>query len=87
MMHLKELFLEIVIKKEEGSTIIFEIIDAGAPFDPAKYSEPSLVKLIQEKRKGGIGLMLVNRIMDSLEVSTLGNLTVFRMLKKLPLAS
>ena len=83
----ESLFLEIIIKKEEGSSIIFEIIDAGAPFDPTDYIEPSLVKLIQDKKKGGIGLMLVNRIMDSLEVSTVGNLTVFKMLKKLPLAS
>ena len=83
----QSLYLEVVIKKEDNQDIIFEIIDAGVPFDVINYTEPNLVQLIQDKRKGGLGLMLVKRIMDAVEVTTIDNLSVFRMYKKLPLAS
>lgn len=83
----QSMYVEVVIKKEDNDDIIFEIIDAGTPFDNTSYKEPNLVHLIQERRKGGLGLMLVNRIMDAIEVTTVGDLSVFRMYKKLSLAS
>lgn len=47
--------------------VTFEISDNGVEFDFSTYKEPSLDQVIKEKRKGGIGLMLVNRIMDKVE--------------------
>jgi serine/threonine-protein kinase RsbW len=57
-----------VYANETGVT--FEISDKGSEFDLSKYKEPTLEQVIKEKRKGGIGLMLVNRIMDKVEFFT-----------------
>ena len=65
---------------QEG--LSFEIKDKGEPFDLAAYQEPSLPQLIAEKRKGGIGLILVKRIMDSVEVFTENQYTIYRLFKK-----
>jgi len=54
-----------VLVNEDGVT--FEITDNGVEFDFSKYKEPTIEEVVREKRKGGIGLMLVNRIMDKVE--------------------
>jgi len=54
-----------VLVNEDGVT--FEITDNGVEFDFSKYQEPTIEQVVREKRKGGIGLMLVNRIMDKVE--------------------
>lgn len=51
--------------------VTFEISDNGIEFDFSKYQEPNLDQVVKEKRKGGIGLMLVNRIMDKVEFLSL----------------
>ncbi len=50
--------------------VIFEISDKGETFDFSEYKEPSIQDVVKEKKKGGIGLMLVQRIMDKVEFST-----------------
>lgn len=47
--------------------IWFEIVDTGAAFDIMKYNEPILEDLIKSKQKGGVGIMLVKKIMDKIE--------------------
>ncbi|WPP48849.1 ATP-binding protein [Catalinimonas niigatensis] len=59
--------IELIINIEEGAGITFEIRDEGAGFDICDYKEPNLNDIIGTKRKGGIGLMLVRRIMDHIE--------------------
>ncbi|MBR9997810.1 MAG: ATP-binding protein, partial [Cyclobacteriaceae bacterium] len=54
--------LELFVKIEEEE-IIFEITDTGNGFDFKEYKEPSIKDIIIEKKKGGLGLMLVKRIM------------------------
>lgn len=63
----ESLELVIVVKDKEG--IIFEIRDKGAGFNFKNYKEPCLKQIIKEQKKGGIGLLLVNRIMDHIEFS------------------
>jgi serine/threonine-protein kinase RsbW len=59
--------IELRICVEEGSSIIFEIRDEGTGFNFCEYKEPDLNEIIGTKRKGGVGLMLVRRIMDKIE--------------------
>lgn len=80
-------FIEVVITNNDEGSVVFEIIDSGEPFINSNYVEPNLLQLIQDKKKGGLGLMLVHRIMDSVEVNITGNVSVFRMQKKLSIAS
>lgn len=76
--------IEVSIKvKKEPNGVLFEIFDAGIAYNYSEYKEPSLLELIQQKRKGGLGLMLVRRIMDNIEFGTENSMNVCRMFKKL----
>lgn len=77
-------FLELKIKNE-ANKISFEIMDEGAPFDHNSYPEANLNQLVKEKRKGGLGLMLVRKIMDSFEVERENDITVCRLSKRVNL--
>ena len=59
--------IELTIKIETGSSIVFEISDQGRGFDFHAYQEPCLEEIIKARKKGGIGLLLVKRIMDRIE--------------------
>ncbi|MEQ8532961.1 MAG: ATP-binding protein, partial [Imperialibacter sp.] len=60
---------------------VFEIKDHGEAFNMAQYKEPSLSDIIRTKKKGGIGLMLVNRIMDKIEFYQSNGYNVCRLTK------
>ncbi len=59
--------IELLINVKENEGVTFEISDRGIGFNPGKYQEPSLNEIVKEKKKGGLGLMLVKRIMDDVE--------------------
>ncbi len=74
--------LEIEISyKQEG--VLFNITDAGDFYDNTTQEDPDIANLIKEKRKGGIGLMLVRKIMDSIEVKKEDPYTTYTLFKKL----
>jgi len=56
--------LEVFVEKEG---VTFEISDEGEKFNLNNYKEPSIQEVVQTKKKGGIGLLLVRRIMDRVE--------------------
>lgn len=51
----------------ESEGVTFKISDEGEKFNLKNYKEPSIQEVVQTKKKGGIGLMLVRRIMDKVE--------------------
>ena len=73
-----ELFVE--VQKQE---VVFEIRDTGNGFNFKDYREPTIQEIISEKKKGGIGLLLVKRIMDKIEFIQNKNTNVCRLKKKL----
>ena len=52
-------------------------------YSPASYHEPDLQEYVRIGKKGGVGMMLVNRIMDRVEFTTVGAHNVCRLYKKL----
>lgn len=70
----------------KGQEVVFEITDYGVGFNFCRYKEPSLDDIIKEKKKGGVGLILVKRIMDNMEFIRKANRNVYRMVKKLRVA-
>jgi serine/threonine-protein kinase RsbW len=64
--------------------IIFELEDNGTPFEQSDYIEPDIQANIKNGKKGGVGVALVNRIMDKVEYSVKGNTNVCRMHKTIP---
>lgn len=78
--------IEVEIKVDEEEGVTFEITDHLARrFTLENYKEPELQELIKARRKGGIGLMLVRRIMDKVEFETNNEGQVCRLHKNLKL--
>ncbi|HXA01755.1 MAG TPA: ATP-binding protein [Cytophagaceae bacterium] len=73
--------------KDESQGVSFEISDEGEPFDQSTYREPDIHNLIKEKKKGGIGLMLVKKIMDSIEFTKENDHTICRLFKRVNYAN
>jgi serine/threonine-protein kinase RsbW len=62
---------------------IFEIYDFGQGFNILEYKEPALSHVIKSKRKGGLGIMLVKKIMDKIEFESNGKKNTCRLFKNL----
>lgn len=75
--------LELIINIQPTDNVIFEIKDKGVGFDISKYKEPDIEDIVTSKRKGGLGLMLVKRIMDKIEFTHEKNHNICRLIKKL----
>lgn len=57
------------------------IRDEGLPFDKAGYQEPDLLKIASKRRKGGLGVHIIRRLMDRVEYRTRGQINEIRMTK------
>jgi len=64
-----------------GNQIIFEIKDNGKGFNILEYKQPELDSVKKERRKGGLGIMLVRKIMDNIEFESSGNQNTCRLIK------
>lgn len=55
--------IEIVLRLENGALVVV-IVDDSAPFDPTETPDPDTEAPLEEREVGGLGLMLVNQMMD-----------------------
>ena len=76
--------IEIVVKVDQDGSIVFDIIDKAEIFDIGNYKEPKLEDIIKKQRKGGLGLILVKRIMDNIQIIQDPSHNICRMTKKIP---
>lgn len=76
--------LEVIVIIEANKGITFKIIDRGDGFDINEYKEPSIDELILKKRKGGVGLILVKKIMDDIEFQKINDTNCCKLFKKIP---
>lgn len=56
-------FISLSITEKSGM-LRFEIVDNGVAFRRSEYKEPNIEEHIRIGKKGGVGIALVNRIMD-----------------------
>jgi serine/threonine-protein kinase RsbW len=75
------IYLEV---KELEKKLAIEITDKGDAFNLLEYEVPDLKKVIEEKRKGGIGILLVKKIMDEIEFESKNGKNTCRLIKKFP---
>lgn len=61
--------------------IVFTFRDKGVGFDINQYESPSMDELVSSRRQGGLGLLLVKRIMDKIEFTTEKNYNICRLIK------
>jgi serine/threonine-protein kinase RsbW len=74
-----ELEIEVIPDRQ----ILFLLRDDGDAFDITKYCTPELEEIITAGRKGGMGLILVKRIMDNIEFSKEKNHNICRLVKNI----
>jgi serine/threonine-protein kinase RsbW len=77
------IYLEV---KELEKKLAIEITDKGDAFNLLEYEVPDLKKVIEEKRKGGIGILLVKKIMDEIEYESKNGKNTCRLIKNFPSA-
>lgn len=61
--------------------VIFEIIDKGTGYDITTHPMPDLEQIVKSKRKGGVGLVLVHKIMDKIEYVSGTKSNIIRLIK------
>ena len=76
-----------VVMEVMKDKVVFEIIDNGKGFDIRHYPEPDINEIIKTKRKGGVGLMLVKRIMDEIDFYSKNGKSVVKLTKNLEASS
>ena len=76
-------FIKLSLEVKSGK-LIFEIMDHGARnFDINTYEGPELDEIIESKRKGGVGILLVKKIMDKIEMKSSNGINVCRLYKSI----
>ncbi|GHA70313.1 ATP-binding protein [Pontibacter akesuensis] len=77
-----EKYIALAIQKQ-GEFLVFEVTDEGVAFERSNYKEPDIQEHIRIGKKGGVGIALVNRIMDKVEFSSKGAKNICRLYKKI----
>lgn len=50
--------------------LVVRLRDRGISFSPGDYEEPDLIRLAKKRRCGGLGVHIMNRLMDRVEYRT-----------------
>lgn len=59
------------------------LLDKGESFDITKYHEPDVEAQIKLKRRGGMGVYLIRKLMDQVQYTRKGSFNEIRMIKHL----
>ena len=75
---------ELIVDTDKASMLVFKIVDDGNTFDINSFHEPTLDRIVHQKRKGGLGIRLVKSIMDSVDYTRQSGKSVCILTKKIP---
>lgn len=65
------------------SQLWISIMDEGESFKPEEYKAPDILKRIKNKQRGGMGVFLIQKLMDHVQYSRKGKMNEIRMVKNL----
>jgi len=57
----------------EHQVLTIEIVDDGIPFDPLSQKQPDITLPVEERPIGGLGILLISKIMDQVSYSRQNN--------------
>jgi sigma-B regulation protein RsbU (phosphoserine phosphatase) len=66
----------------DGHTLRFQIIDAGVAFDPTAKQKTDTTLSVEERQIGGLGILLVRELMDSINYERTDGKNVLTLIKK-----
>ena len=67
----------------DNDTLTLVVSDAGIPFDPHNAPEPDITLPIEQRRIGGLGIFLVQQIMDEMIYERVNDRNVLTLRKKI----
>ncbi|MCB2205565.1 ATP-binding protein [bacterium] len=72
--------------KTDGKTkFIVDIFDSGISFDSSRYTAPDMKEYFKKLRHGGLGIVLMKKLMDEVEYGQMvGEKNSIRLVKYLP---
>ncbi len=76
--------LELIVNTDKKNVLVFKIVDDGKTFDINEFDEPTLDRIVHQKRKGGLGIRLVKSIMDSVDYTKQSGKNICILTKKIP---
>lgn len=65
------------------NVLTIELTDEGEPFPIHQYKPQDLKEIIRKRKRGGLGIQLINKIMDKIEVIQDENQYTYRFIKYL----
>ena len=69
--------------KSDGRTFRFQIIDAGVAFDPTMKEKADTTLSAEDRQIGGLGILLVRELMDSINYEREDGKNILTLIKKL----
>jgi len=75
-----DITIDISLKDKE---LTLEVKDDGQPFNPLEVPEPDIEKPLHERKVGGLGIFLINTLMDEVEYRREEGLNILVMKKKI----
>ena len=75
---------DITIKMmSDGHLLRFQIMDAGVPFDPTAKEKTDTTLSVEDRQIGGLGILLVRELMDSINYEREDDKNVLTLIKKI----
>lgn len=65
-----------------GKTFWISLFDSGQSFSLKDYKKPNVQEKIKQKKRGGVGVYLIKKLMDDVEYRHEGSQNEIRMIKK-----
>lgn len=65
--------------ERQDNEVIFTLEDDGVAFDPTQAEEPDISLAVEDRPIGGLGIFLVNQIMDKVSYARVGGTNVLKM--------
>ena len=72
-----------ILLSVENKKLTIKITDDGIPFDPTLQKEPDISLAIEDRPVGGLGILLISKIMDTVKYSREKNLNILTLTKHL----
>jgi len=66
----------------DDDKICVSLFDTGKSFDSSSYRFPDVKEQIRQKKRGGMGVYLINKLMDEVEYLKDGDINEIKMCKK-----
>jgi serine/threonine-protein kinase RsbW len=66
----------------QGRDFMVDIIDSGNSFDQEHYHEPDVSQRIKERKKGGVGVYLMRKLMDNVSYRSENGCNCMRLIKR-----